>query len=281
MPSSRLQCAAEMLALVAESATTTSRSEDASDDGDGVIRVEGDGSGAAWGGRELRAAPFLSAVREGVLPVLDALGAGMYVVKTDVNGNVQRIDSAAKAMQTRLLLNIVRRDLNRKTHGGSRSDTKALLWLKRALDFTCGMVRLLVEDGEMEVARAAEIVYVEKLKPFHGWISQGAFSVAIRCGRTTRSAGECERALMSDDESDSGKAKLTDSGECVWVWVSHFAFRRLVPARTSFLEKAGDAGATEEDTLRQLSALIDAAEPIICDINSFLCHYDLDDPTVV
>lgn len=240
---------AAMLQLVTLSTTMISR--------DAVIAIKQSdedaraGERGAWMGPELASAPLLNAVRYGVLPILDSLGTGMYPVKMDISGNLDRLETASrrireeyidekKEIQASLLFNVVRDDMNRGSSQKATSTTKALLWLKRAMEFTCQMLRMLVEakgeNGEaMEVREAAENVYVKTLKPFHGWMTQGAFSVALR----------------------------------------------LVPTRHSFLQKAGDAGASEEATLDQLSALVDAAEPVLHHVDAFLKHYDLDDPAVV
>ena len=262
-----LSAVVTMLQLVTLPTTTTASRDVVVLQKQRVTHDAGGKEESAWLGHELAIAPLLGAIRHGVLPILDALGTGMYPVKMDISGNLDRLEIAsrniceeedqqqhvderesdgdgrrvrANGARGSLLFNLVRDDMNRGSFHKTTSTTKALLWLKRAMEFTCQMLRMLVEekgaDGEvMEVREAAEKVYVKTLKPFHGWITQGAFNVALR----------------------------------------------LVPTRQSFLQKAGDARAMEEDTLRQLSAIVDAAEPVLQIVDAFLKHYDLDDPTVV
>ena len=181
MASSAIEQALLLLPLV------KSHEKDSGDIVERVIQIESgvgeETTTTGWDGAELIAAPFLAAARQGILPVLEKLGTGMYPVKVDISGNIERLEKALQLLgqvQGSLLFNVVRKELQCNQHTDSKSATKALLWLKRALDFTVGMIKLLVENPEMEVSIAAEMTYTEKLKPFHGWITQGAFSMALR-----------------------------------------------------------------------------------------------------
>ena len=154
---------------------------DANAGGDAVVRVEGASPTPAWAGGELAASPFLTAARQGILPVLEKLGTGMYAVRVDIAGNIDRLESAVKehGSDGGLLYNVVRREMNANAHADSRSSTKALLWLKRALQFMSAMLRLVVREDPLEVSVAASQVYEQTLKRYHGFLTRTAFSAAL------------------------------------------------------------------------------------------------------
>ena len=63
----------------------------------------------------------------------DQLGTAFMLVRTDINGNIQRLSSKAAQDPTHFhrLFALVQDDIVRGTQGDSTSVTKGLLWLKR------------------------------------------------------------------------------------------------------------------------------------------------------
>jgi Glycolipid transfer protein (GLTP) len=66
----------------------------------------------------------------------EKLGTGFLIVKSDINGNVERLSSREQAdpAKFQLLFDIVRDDVGRGEDKGSHSVTKGLLWLQRWVD---------------------------------------------------------------------------------------------------------------------------------------------------
>ncbi|MCO5579129.1 hypothetical protein L7F22_032981 [Adiantum nelumboides] len=76
--------------------------------------------------------PFLDVCRE-ILPVLDKFGAAMALVKSDVGGNITRLDTRYKEDTSAyyLLHDIVRKEISEKKAKNSNSCVNGLLWLTR------------------------------------------------------------------------------------------------------------------------------------------------------
>ncbi|MCO5579584.1 hypothetical protein L7F22_033441 [Adiantum nelumboides] len=76
--------------------------------------------------------PFLDVCRE-ILPVLDKFGAAMALVKSDVGGNITRLDTRYKEDTSAfyLLHDIVRKEISEKKTKNSNSCANGLLWLTR------------------------------------------------------------------------------------------------------------------------------------------------------
>ena len=83
-------------------------------------------------GGAIVAAPFLDLCRE-VLPVLAQFGPGLAIVKSDIGGNIGRLEAARERDPARFgeLFAIPRDEVARGAPLDGHSDVKALLWLKR------------------------------------------------------------------------------------------------------------------------------------------------------
>eukprot|EP00884_Botryococcus_braunii_P004056 jgi/Botrbrau1/13651/Bobra.0292s0001.2 len=117
-----------------------------------------------------------------LLPVLDQFGTGFTFVRADIKGNIDRLNRAYQKDPQKFhnLFEIVLDEVARGQDGLRDSDTKGLLWLKRAMEFLIGLLQGLYNDRNMTVLAAAEASYAEYLKPFHGYITYGAFCVALK-----------------------------------------------------------------------------------------------------
>lgn len=130
---------------------------------------------------EMLTKPFLDVCRN-VLPVIDKFGSSMALVKSDVGGNIARLDAkyeenpAANAM----LYDIIRAEVASKTAKGSSSCTNGMLWLTRAMDFLVELFRNLNAHQDWSMSQCASAAYTSTLKKYHGWIASAAFSVAMK-----------------------------------------------------------------------------------------------------
>ncbi len=58
--------------------------------------------------------------------------------------------------------------------------TEALLWLKRALEFTARGLRLNLSDPNQELSASFQKAYENTLSPFHNFMIRPVFSLAMK-----------------------------------------------------------------------------------------------------
>jgi Ca2+:H+ antiporter len=116
------------------------------------------------------------------LPVVDRLGAAFLLVRSDVQGNIDRLAARAATDPARFaaLFDIAREEQARGAAGASDSCARGLLWLVRAMRFVTSLLAALCErPGEALPALAAEAYYAV-LNPYHGYLASAAFGLALR-----------------------------------------------------------------------------------------------------
>ncbi|KAL2463140.1 Glycolipid transfer protein 1 [Forsythia ovata] len=125
--------------------------------------------------------PFLDVCRL-VLPILDKFGASMTVVKSDVGGNISRLESKYSSNPSRFnyLYSLVQAEVETKTAKSSSSCTNGLLWLTRAMDFLVELFHNLSAHQDQSMSHACNDAYSKTLKKWHGWLASSSFSVAIK-----------------------------------------------------------------------------------------------------
>eukprot|EP00252_Welwitschia_mirabilis_P012921 TRINITY_DN2852_c0_g3_i1.p1 TRINITY_DN2852_c0_g3~~TRINITY_DN2852_c0_g3_i1.p1 ORF type:complete len:206 (-),score=51.61 TRINITY_DN2852_c0_g3_i1:234-851(-) len=116
------------------------------------------------------------------LPVIEKFGSAMALVKSDIGGNISRLDAkyAEDPSANNLLYNIVRKEVEEKTAKGSSSCTNGLLWLTRAMDFIVELFRNLLQHPDWSMSQACSDAYTKTLKQWHGWIASTSFNVAMK-----------------------------------------------------------------------------------------------------
>ncbi|RAL38356.1 unnamed protein product [Cuscuta campestris] len=125
--------------------------------------------------------PFLNVCKL-ILPILDKLGAAMSVVKSDISGNISRLESKYETNPSRFnyLYSFVQAEVETKTAKSSSSCTNALLWLTRTMDFIVELFRNLAQNQDWSMSQACSDSYAKTLKNWHGWLASSTFSVAIK-----------------------------------------------------------------------------------------------------
>lgn len=125
--------------------------------------------------------PFLAACGQ-ILPVVEKLGTGFALVRMDVNGNITRIQDrqATDPKEYQDLFAIARAEVSSGEAASSQSATKAILWLKRAMEFVAALLQLLCEDQNLTLAAATSNAYSDTLYVYHGWVTSAAFTVALK-----------------------------------------------------------------------------------------------------
>ena len=141
-------------------------------------------------------------------PHIDHFGKGLAIVRSDVGGNIDRLDRAFQSDRTafQTLTSIPAAELARVSSPSDldgKSDAKGLLWLVRAQLFVAALLRGLTADRSASVATAARSAYGAHLKPYHGRLTSTAFSVALAFapGRTSffdAVGGGGEESVMRD-----------------------------------------------------------------------------------
>ncbi|XP_071940152.1 glycolipid transfer protein 1-like [Coffea arabica] len=130
---------------------------------------------------ELLTKPFLDVCRL-ILPILDKFGAAMTVVKSDVSGNISRLESKYSSNTSRYnyLYSIVQSEVETKSAKASSSCTNGLLWLTRAMDFLVELFQNLARNQDWSTAQVCNDSYSKTLKKWHGWLASSSFTVALK-----------------------------------------------------------------------------------------------------
>ncbi|KAH9626454.1 hypothetical protein KSS87_004955 [Heliosperma pusillum] len=130
---------------------------------------------------EMLAKPFLDACKH-ILPVIDKFGASMALVKSDIGGNITRLENNYNSdpVKFNYLYNMVQVEVETQTAKGSSSCTNGLLWLTRAMDFLVELFLNLLEHPDWSMSQACTDSYSKTLKKWHGWLASSSFSVAMK-----------------------------------------------------------------------------------------------------
>ena len=85
--------------------------------------------------------------RVAVLPIVDSLGTGLQIVRSDINGNLTRVESKFNSDKESFahLLDIPRAEKGAGTAMDTSSTTNALMWLTRAHVFIIALLKILSE----------------------------------------------------------------------------------------------------------------------------------------
>lgn len=111
------------------------------------------------------------------------LGTGFALVKSDVGGNIDRLEKKAETnpdLYNPDIFEMIRIEVKDGTAAGASSCTKGLLWLKRAMEFITALLSRLLENPTISLSEAASETYYETLQQYHGWIVTGTFTVALK-----------------------------------------------------------------------------------------------------
>ncbi|CAM8977899.1 unnamed protein product [Rhodiola kirilowii] len=117
-----------------------------------------------------------------ILPVIDKFGAAMALVKSDIGGNITRLENkySTNPSKYNILYSMVQEEVDAKTAKGSSSCTNGLLWLTRAMDFLVELFRNLLDHQDWAMSQACSDSYAKTLKKWHGWLASSSFSMAMK-----------------------------------------------------------------------------------------------------
>ncbi|KAJ0974031.1 hypothetical protein J5N97_015996 [Dioscorea zingiberensis] len=130
---------------------------------------------------EMLTKPFLDVCKL-VLPVIEKFGAAMALVKSDIGGNITRLEAKYNSdpAKFKFLYNMVHTEVESKTAKSSSSCTNGLLWLTRAMDFLVELFRNLLEHQDWAMSQACTDSYSKTLKKWHGWLASSSFTLAMK-----------------------------------------------------------------------------------------------------
>ncbi|KAI3867850.1 hypothetical protein MKW92_039025 [Papaver armeniacum] len=125
--------------------------------------------------------PFLDTCKL-ILPVIEKFGAAMTLVKSDIGGNISRLDAkySSNPSQFADLYSLVKVEVEAKTAKSSSSCTNGLLWLTRAMDFLVELFRNLIDHPDWTMSQACTDSYTKTLKKWHGWLASSSFTMAMK-----------------------------------------------------------------------------------------------------
>ncbi|KAL1367993.1 glycolipid transfer protein 1 isoform X1 [Arachis hypogaea] len=130
---------------------------------------------------EILTKPFLDACKH-ILPVIDKFGTAMGLVKSDIGGNISRLETQYSSNPSRFncLFSLVQAEVETNTTKASSSCTNGLLWLTRAMDFLVGLFQSLIEHEDWSLSQACTESYNNTLKKWHGWLASSSFGVVMK-----------------------------------------------------------------------------------------------------
>lgn len=67
---------------------------------------------------------------------------------------------------------------------GCNTGTVALLWMKRTMQFVCGLLALIVQDASISLSAASRQSYAETLRHCHNFITRTTFDTGLRFAPT-------------------------------------------------------------------------------------------------
>lgn len=72
------------------------------------------------------------------------------------------------------------KNIKSETNGGGETGTVALLWMKRTMQFVCGLLKGLILDASVSLPTASRKAYSASLKHCHNFITKGVFDTGLR-----------------------------------------------------------------------------------------------------
>lgn len=140
--------------------------------------------------KNMQVTPFLEAMTM-FLRIFDAFSNKIFseVVKKDVQGNISKLEAAAKVTGGTTIDEVIEKEMSdpsyakliKKESGkGQSAGTVALLWMKRTMQFVCGLLKLLIDDVDMSLSNASRKSYAETLSFCHNFITRGTFDAGLR-----------------------------------------------------------------------------------------------------
>ncbi|KAJ9176465.1 hypothetical protein P3X46_011774 [Hevea brasiliensis] len=125
---------------------------------------------------EILTRPFLDVCKT-ILPVIDSFVSAMSFAKSDIGGNISRLENkySSNPSEFNLLYSIVRSEIDSKTVSFA-----SFLGCSRAMDFLVELFRNLLAHPDWRMTQVCSYSYIKTLKKWHNWLASSRFSVASK-----------------------------------------------------------------------------------------------------
>eukprot|EP00890_Picochlorum_soloecismus_P002451 jgi/Picsp_1/3206/NSC_06046-R1_pleckstrin homology domain family a len=210
---------------------------------------------------------FLNICRE-VIPIISNLGTGFAIVKSDIGGNIDRLQARLDqnpGLYGSDLFSIILEEHERGISMDSTSCTKGLLWLKRAMEFIITLLQNVQENKTARLSEIASETYYNTLQQYHGWIVTGTFTVVLKFVPSREAFLE---------------TILLESEQCTPPCLSSDADNELIDKERIDKELI-DKGQMEARLNASMSTFCSKFQNLLQEIHDFLDSKGLDDPTKV
>ncbi|KAK7284135.1 hypothetical protein RJT34_18875 [Clitoria ternatea] len=125
--------------------------------------------------------PFLD-VCKSLLPILDSLGGAFSFVKSNIGGNISKLESKYQSnpSEYEFLSSLIQKEVEAKTEKVPSSCTNGLLWLSRSMDYTVQLFRNLNEHQDWTMQHACSDSYNKTFRRWHGLLASSGFAIAVK-----------------------------------------------------------------------------------------------------
>ncbi|KAI9202879.1 glycolipid transfer protein domain-containing protein [Polychytrium aggregatum] len=120
---------------------------------------------------------FLEAT-ESLIKLFDSMGSAFASVKADMQGNVTKIRT--KFLSDPINLSTLQSIVLAEKSDKKKTATEALLWLKRALEFTSAGLRRSLDQPTEELSVSFSKAYEVTLAQFHSFLIRPVFALAMK-----------------------------------------------------------------------------------------------------
>lgn len=117
------------------------------------------------------------------------------------------VDSIPALVNAELAEETYAKLIRKETGAGCDSGTVAVLWMKRTVQFVCGIIAGLLHDRTISLADASRASYAKTLRNCHNFVTRGVFDTGLRFAPTRdvfykNLAGEGNAAKVNDGLRD-------------------------------------------------------------------------------
>ncbi|XP_058740233.1 glycolipid transfer protein 1-like [Vicia villosa] len=125
--------------------------------------------------------PFLDVCKT-VLPILDKFGGAFSFVKSDIGGNIARLETQydSDSLEYKFLHSMIQKEVETKTERIQSSCTNSLLWLSRSMDYTVQLFKNLQEHKDWSMKHVCRDSYDKTFKKWHNWLASSTFNVGLK-----------------------------------------------------------------------------------------------------
>ncbi|KAI8904704.1 glycolipid transfer protein domain-containing protein [Gorgonomyces haynaldii] len=174
--------------------------------------------------KNINTVEFLEATEQ-LVKLLGELGTAFTPVKSDIQGNVDKIRARYQQVpdKSQTLQELIQAEQQEKKSTAITS----LLWLKRALEFTSLSLRRSVDNPQEELSTSFNTAYKSTLSQYHSFLIRPVFSMAMSACPTRKSFYEQLAKGEHDKMMDQFKPWLSHLESQVAILVEFYKTQKL------------------------------------------------------